>query len=423
MHPADQICTILKRIYDKDMTTLTGGNLSIWDDDGVVWVSPTNIDKSALTRNDIVKILPDGSIEGRHRPTSEYRIHWQILQRRKDLKAVLHAHPPALVAMSVQHEVPDTRMLAQSYHAVGIPGLSEYGMPGTLALVEHVVKTFDQGVTAAVLKNHGVFLGSGVDLFDAFRRFEQLDFHARIQLLSGILGPAKGLSVPQIEELYRKGPKLSGFFDRDVISSRELELRRELAWLVKRGYEKRLFNGSFGTISARVKEDEFLISPAGKDNAQLSEQDFVLMRGNTCEQGQEPDLFADLHRRIYERHPKIQSIIMAAPVYAAGYAVTEREYEVAVIPESYGVLRSCTRIPFDKLVKEPQTAADVTGEEDPFCILDNLGILVMGISPLMAFDKLEVAESTAMSIHMAYISGKEMKVMTDEMKKEQDQQE
>ena len=47
-------------------------------------------------------------------------------------------------------------------------------------------------------------------------------------------------------------------------------------------------------------------------------------RGNTCEQGQEPDLFADLHRRIYERHPKIQSIIMAAPVYAAGYAVTER---------------------------------------------------------------------------------------------------
>ena len=94
-----------------------------------------------------------------------------------------------------------------------------------------------------------------------------------------------------------------------------------------------------------------------------------------------------------------------------------------MIPESYGVLRSCTRIPFDKLVKEPQTVADVTGEEDPFCILDNLGILVMGISPLMAFDKLEVAESTAMSIHMAYISGKEMKVMTDEMKKEQDQQE
>ena len=393
------------------------------DDDGVVWVSPTNIDKSALTRNDIVKILPDGSIEGQHRPTSEYRIHWQILQRRKDLKAVLHAHPPALVAMSVQHEVPDTRMLAQSYHAVGTPGLSEYGMPGTLALVEHVVRTFDQGFTAAVLKNHGVFLGSRVDLFDAFRRFEQLDFHARIQLLSGTLGPGKGLCVQQIESLYQEVPQLRDTFERDTISSRELELRRVLAWLVKRGYEKRLFIGSFGAISARVKEDEFLISPSGRDNAQLSEQDFVLMRGNTCEQGREPDLFADLHRRIYEKHPKIQSVIMAAPVYASTYAVTDREYEVAVIPESYGVLRSCTRIPFDTLVKEPQAVADAAGEEDPFCILEHLGILVMGISPLMAFDKLEVAESTAMSIHMAYISGKEMKVMTDEMKEEQDQQE
>ena len=60
LHPADQICTILRRIYDGDMTTLTGGNLSMRDEEGVVWVSPTGIDKSALTREDIVRIMPDG---------------------------------------------------------------------------------------------------------------------------------------------------------------------------------------------------------------------------------------------------------------------------------------------------------------------------------------------------------------------------
>ena len=99
LHPADQICMILKRIYDMDMTTLTGGNVSIKDDEGVIWVSPTGIDKGSLRREDIVQILPDDTIVGKWRPTSEYRIHVGILRTRPEIKAVLHAHSPALVTM------------------------------------------------------------------------------------------------------------------------------------------------------------------------------------------------------------------------------------------------------------------------------------------------------------------------------------
>ena len=69
LHPAEELCRIMERIYDVEMTSLTGGNASIMDNEGVMWVTPTSIDKKSLTREDIVKILPDGTVEGKHKPT------------------------------------------------------------------------------------------------------------------------------------------------------------------------------------------------------------------------------------------------------------------------------------------------------------------------------------------------------------------
>ena len=78
MHPAEQICTVMKRIYARQLTTLSGGNLSILDEEGIMWVSPSGIDKSSLTPKDVVQVLPDGSYIGHHKPTSEYLIHREI---------------------------------------------------------------------------------------------------------------------------------------------------------------------------------------------------------------------------------------------------------------------------------------------------------------------------------------------------------
>ena len=36
MHPADQIVTIMERLYKYGLTTTSGGNLSIKDSDGAV---------------------------------------------------------------------------------------------------------------------------------------------------------------------------------------------------------------------------------------------------------------------------------------------------------------------------------------------------------------------------------------------------
>ena len=45
MHPAEQLCTIIDRVYSFGMTTTSGGNLSVMDSDGDIWITPGDVYK------------------------------------------------------------------------------------------------------------------------------------------------------------------------------------------------------------------------------------------------------------------------------------------------------------------------------------------------------------------------------------------
>ena len=94
IHPADQLVMFMQRIYDKGLTTMSGGNLSIRDTQGNIWITPAGIDKGTLTRKDIICVRPNGSCEGPHKPSSELPFHESVYRMRPDLNArargVLH---------------------------------------------------------------------------------------------------------------------------------------------------------------------------------------------------------------------------------------------------------------------------------------------------------------------------------------------
>ncbi len=68
MHPSEQINVIIGRIYRSGMTTTSGGNISIKDANGDIWITPSGVDKGSLTVKDIILIKKDGSIVGPHKP-------------------------------------------------------------------------------------------------------------------------------------------------------------------------------------------------------------------------------------------------------------------------------------------------------------------------------------------------------------------
>ncbi|MEZ6068305.1 MAG: class II aldolase/adducin family protein [Planctomycetaceae bacterium] len=122
LHPRDQILDTIERIYRYRMTTTSGGNVSMREPDGTLWITPARVDKGSLKRDDITCIRPDGTRLGPHPPSSELPFHQAIYAARTDVRAVVHAHPVALVAFSICGEVPDTRLFPQARYVCGEAG-------------------------------------------------------------------------------------------------------------------------------------------------------------------------------------------------------------------------------------------------------------------------------------------------------------
>lgn len=81
-HPKDPITAINKRIYQEGMATTSGGDISIKDSEGNIWVTPLAIDKGSLSRKNIICVKPDGEIIGNHKPSSEFPFHKAIYECR-----------------------------------------------------------------------------------------------------------------------------------------------------------------------------------------------------------------------------------------------------------------------------------------------------------------------------------------------------
>lgn len=85
----------------------SGGNASYRVDDNVVLITPTGIVKRKITFEDICIIDLDANplyIPENRKPTGEYFMHLHIYKMRPDINAILHAHPPLLIGMSLAEE-------------------------------------------------------------------------------------------------------------------------------------------------------------------------------------------------------------------------------------------------------------------------------------------------------------------------------
>jgi L-fuculose-phosphate aldolase len=393
VHPRDELLQTMERIYRYRMTTTSGGNLSIRDTDGAIWITPARVDKGALQRDDIVCIQPDGRVEGRHQPSSESPFHQAIYAARPDLRAIVHAHPVALVAFSICRQTPNTRLFHQARHVCGDVGFAPYALPGSQALAENIARTFATGPHCVVLENHGIVVG-GEDLTEAFQRFETLEFTAQTTIRASMLGDVRLLTDRQLE-LSRRQAEVLPEFTPEPPRSRERELRTQLRDFLRRGYQQRLFISTAGSFSARLDRDAFLITPYLRDRQAIELADFVRVDAGRREAGKTPSRSARMHRAIYQRHPEIATVVTAYPVHATAFSVTQTELNTRTIPESYLFLKDVPRLPFELPFGNGADLAERVSLKQPIALLDNDGVLVCGTSVLDAFDRLEVLETTA----------------------------
>ena len=415
LHPADQLVMLMERIYQYGMTTTSGGNLSILDENGDIWITPGSVDKGSLSRKDIIQVKPDGTIIGIHKPSSEFPVHERIYRARPDIKAILHAHPPALVAFSIVRKIPETRLIPNFVEICGNVSIAPYDVPGSQGLSVKVTNEFQKGNNVVMLENHGVFVGAS-DLFKAFMSFETLDYCARLQIEASKIGNIRPLSDKYIKISKEKQHVEMDEFVNKSISSEEREARREMCTLIKRAYDQQLFTSTQGTFSQRLSDGSFLITPYYKDRKYMEESDLVRIVGDWKEAGKLPSRSVLLHQKIYEKHPDINSIIIAHAPYVMTFAVTDCEFDSRTIPESYIMLRDVKKIPFGASFMQPDMVADMFEPMTPILIAENDCVIVTGSSLINAFDKLEVMEYSAKAIVSSKVLGDIVAITDDEIK-------
>ncbi|WP_297096573.1 class II aldolase/adducin family protein [uncultured Draconibacterium sp.] len=405
MHPRDQIIMIIDKIYKGGLTTTSGGNISIIDDDGDVWVTPSAIDKGTLRATDIICVKRDGSIEGRHKPSSEYPFHIAIYKCRPEIKAVIHAHPPALVSFSIVRQIPDTNVIPQAKHVCGPIGYAPYALPGSNELGDVIADEFAKGVNAVIMENHGTVVG-GADLSDAYQRFETMEFCARTLINGSTIGKPNYLSDEQIDAFESQIPRLLPEMKKVEYPSDERAIREMIQRIVLRACDQGMMISSYGTVSVRWKGNDFLITPTNVARWDIQLKDIVQIKDGKREPGKIPSRSTWLHQEIYKRFPHINSIILTQTPYLMAYSVTGEKIDVRTIPESWIFLQDIPNVPFGSHFAGEETILNTLGENTPAVIINNDSVLVTGDKLLGTFDKLEVAEFSAKSLTMGASLGK-----------------
>ena len=408
-HPADQVLDIINRVYYNKLTTVSGGNISMMDDEGNIFITPSSIDKGNLKRSDIVKVTPSGEIIGSHKPSCELPFHSNVYRLRPDIKAIVHAHPPALVAYAVTRNIPLTNLTSHTAAKCSNISTSVYAIPGSKELGDIISKEFAKGFDLIMMDAHGAVVGAK-DLETAFSLFEELDYCARMQINAASLG-----ALDEIDGKHAARPEYAvGSFKNDKTSNDEKDFRADICRFLSRAYDQNMVNASFGTMSKRLGSDEFIINPHKGDRKNLEPSDIVKVRNGNAEEGKVPAKAADLHRHIYNTHPEVEAIFISEPPYATTFSITKNIlFDSRLIPESYIMLHDVKKLPYTAMGNYNEIS-DVIGKKVPVVLVENEGAIAVGNSLMQIFDRMEVLEFSANSVISAYKMGMKISPMTEE---------
>lgn len=395
LDPKSELKIIIQRIYEQGLTTMSGGNLSIKNDEGI-FVTPAAKDKSDLTENDMMFIDLQGNITGINRLTSEYVVHKAILDMNPGYNAVLHSHPSSLLGFSAARIIPNTKIMVNSVLKIGDRiALAPYAQPGTMDLAIVTANTLKDNIRIAILENHGLFI-SEVDMIKAYDLLEITDLLTKVQISSKMiaLNGALELSNENIKEILNYHIPTYKIFELET-NHEIIENAKLLVNLMKRMYKRGLTLSFEGSYSIKLGNNDILITPQNIDILDLTWSDIVVVRDGQISSNQLPSRDVELHLAIYTKNPNIKSVVMASPRFMMTYAVTHQPFISEVIPECYFVLTKVRSVPFGMSTKYYNSLAELFDEEHPTMLIDHDRYIVTANSALIAYDRLEVAEATA----------------------------
>jgi L-fuculose-phosphate aldolase len=131
----------------------TSGNVSVRLGEQFL-VSPSGIEPEALQPEMMVLVNAKGEYEGDYKPTSEWRMHTDLLLARPDVTAIVHCHSRFATTLACAHKTIPPLHYMTSVTGAGEILLAPYATFGSQALADGIAATL-QGRMACLMANHG----------------------------------------------------------------------------------------------------------------------------------------------------------------------------------------------------------------------------------------------------------------------------
>jgi L-fuculose-phosphate aldolase len=193
-------------LYQKGLVVATDGNISARLDAAHILATPSGLGKGTMEPDQLLVLDMEGTPTGPRtaanrdlRPTSELRMHLEVYRQRSDVQAVVHAHPPHAIALSIAGISLAECLLPEAIVFLGLPPTTPYATPASEENAE-AIRNVITGHDAVILQRHGS-LTVGDRPLTAFYRTETLEQVARITFLLKQLGGGPTLGPGQVAKL------------------------------------------------------------------------------------------------------------------------------------------------------------------------------------------------------------------------------
>ena len=197
----ENLVAVARRMNASGLNQGTSGNLSVRCPEGLL-ITPSSLPYEDMGPSDLVAINWQGQPlqDGGRRPSSEWRLHADVLAARPELGAVLHCHPIHGTALAC-HD----KGIPPFHYMTAVAGgddirCAPYATFGTEELSRLAVEAM-AGRQACLLARHGL-VSAGESLDQALRIAVEVETLARMYLQALQLGEPPLLNSSQMQAVH-----------------------------------------------------------------------------------------------------------------------------------------------------------------------------------------------------------------------------
>ena len=197
-----EVARFMRRLYRQGLTTTSGGNISLKISDDIIVITPSATDKGRMRWKEVgIMTLIGENLTPELKPSIEHEMHLLIYRKKKEISAIVHAHPLFASAFTAMKCTISTDLTAEAKAICGDPCFVPYALMGTSELAsiasESILKS-----DILLLENHGI-LTTGSSILQAFDKLEVLENAAKMTMIVELRGKKKPQSRTRILELER----------------------------------------------------------------------------------------------------------------------------------------------------------------------------------------------------------------------------